>query len=268
MIDKENDTVFTLFRNEKKPYKLGIYRKSKIVIPAAYQDIISYGDHYFYLYKSLEDAGQLMKINPKDNSHIVLPYELYGGTLSNGLQVFKKKGGLFGLVKNDTEIIFPFEYESIDQFGSFIFCEKSDYKGMEIFDENLNKVQDMGIVKIETLSCIHNLLVAYKSNEDNEYDSDEIVGIMDYNLKWIAKYFNGVKNINDTDGHFVIIKRSENKRNLLYGIINKDGKEIIPPKYDFIEYQFNNDNLLKFREKQGDETRLISLKELLDKNKK
>lgn len=268
MIEKEKDTIYTIAVNKyNNKFGNGIYRDSKEVVPPAFHDIISLGNYYFQLIGHIEKGKQkeeLIRIDPISDTYINLPYVSYFGTLSNGLQIFEQKGGLSGLVKNEKEIVFPFKYDLIFQIGNYIFCEKPYYEGVEIYDLNLNVIPDLGIVKFEYMSCIHNLLKIYKRDDEDIYEAK--IGLLNLSLKQVTecKYYD-IKSLNNSKDYFIIIKRHENKRDLLYGILNKDGDEVISPKYHYMDQKYG-DSLIKIQEKENDEYRQISLKELLIEN--
>lgn len=270
MIEKEKDTIYTIETNKSDDkFGKGIYRNTKMIIPPIYQDIISLGNHYYQLYEFWKNDIQkekLIRIDPYTDAYIDLPFDFYFGTLSNGLQVFEQKNSaLSGLLKNESKIMLPFIYESINQIGNYIFCKKPDYEGVEIYDLYLNKLPDLELVDYDYLSCKHNLIKAFKSENNDKYEAK--IGLINLNLQWITecKYYD-IKNLNSNDDFFIIIERHKNKKDLLYGIMNKNGDEVIPPKYLYID-QKPTDSLIKIKLKENENYELISLNELLERNK-
>ena len=267
MIEKDKDTIYTIQANEFER-GIGIYRNSKMIISPIYQDIISLGNYYYQLYEYRKNDIQkekLVRIDPYTDTYIDLPFDFYFGTLSNGLQVFEQKNSaLSGLLKNESKIVLPFIYESINQIGNYIFCKKPDYEGVEIYDLHLNKISGLEIVDYDYLSCKHNLISAFKRDYDDKYEAK--IGLINLNLQWITecKYYD-IKNLNSNDDFFIIIERHKNKKDLLYGIMNKNGDEVIPPKYLYMD-QRPNDSLIKIKMKENDNYELISLNELLERN--
>lgn len=153
-----------------------------------------------------------------------------------------KKNNKWGVVNKNLTLIIDYKYDLINSFSGYLFNVKLDNKSFFIdLKENkyLDKLIESGYNFSETFS---DNFISFKYKNK--------IGIMDeffevYFFKKIDKIFN----MNNNMAIFVL----KNK----YGVINKNGKFVIKPIYDFIFYQTDD----YFFIKNGRSYNYYSLKE-------
>ena len=133
------------------------------------------------------------------------------------------KNGQFGVMKNEKEIV-PNEYQSIeyDENNQLLVVEKSKKYGISTLEGNL-------IVPVQYNSIDITGIYLYAQNEQGTtvYNSNGTEANIDTNMA-----------ILNTENEKYKI-RIDNTNGTKYGVIGKDGEQIIEEKYNYIEYLYD-----------------------------
>lgn len=134
------------------------------------------------------------------------------------------KNGQFGIMKNDEELI-PNEYQSIeyDESNKVFTIEKSKKFGIANLDGNVIVPTEYSQIDITGI-----YLYARNNQGVTVYNSDGTQANIDTNMAIL----------NTSNEKYKI--RIDNKNGTKYGVINKDGEQVIEEKYNYIEYLFDN----------------------------
>lgn len=134
------------------------------------------------------------------------------------------KNGQFGVTKNEDEIL-KNEYQSIsyDETNKLLVIEKSKKYGVASLDGNIlvpTEYKQIDITGVYLYAQNNQGTVIYNTN-GKEANIDTNIAILNTNNE---KYKIRINNENGTK----------------YGVIGKDGKQIIEEKYNYIEYLYDN----------------------------
>lgn len=138
--------------------------------------------------------------------------------------LIEAKNGQFGLMKNDKEII-KNEYQSItyDESNKLLVIEKSKKYGVASLEGNI-------IVPTEYNQIDITGIYLYAKNSQ---------GTVIYNTNGTeANIDNNIAILNTSNEKYKI--RINNENGTKYGVIGKDGKQIIEEKYNYIEYLYDD----------------------------
>ena len=134
------------------------------------------------------------------------------------------KNGQFGVNKNDKELM-QNEYQSIsyDEVNNLLIIEKSKKYGIATLEGNV-------IVPAQYSQIDVSGVYIYAQNEQGTtvYNSNGTEANIDKDISIL----------NTSNEKYRI--RIDNKNGTKYGVIGKDGKQIIEEKYNYIEYLFEN----------------------------
>ena len=143
---------------------------------------------------------------------------------NNNAYIICAENGRYGVMKNDESII-PNEYQSIDyDEGNNLFTiEKSKKYGIANIDGNI-------IVPTEYNQIDITGVYLYATNEQGVvvYNSDGTQANIDTNIAII----------NTSNEKYKI--RIDNSNGTKYGVIDKEGQQVIDEKYNYIEYLFDD----------------------------
>ena len=134
------------------------------------------------------------------------------------------KNGQYGVMKNDEELI-PNEYQSIeyDESNRVFTIEKSKKFGIANLDGKVIVPTEYNQIDITGV-----YLYAQNSQGVTVYNSDGSQANIDTNIAIL----------NTSNEKYKI--RIDNSNGTKYGVINKDGEQVIEEKYNYIEYLFDN----------------------------
>ena len=134
------------------------------------------------------------------------------------------KNGQFGVMKNDEELI-PNEYQSIeyDESNKLFTIEKSKKFGIANLDGKIIVPTEYNQIDITGV-----YLYAQNNQGITVYNNDGTQANIDTNIA-----------ILNTSNEMYKI-RIDNSNGTKYGVINKEGEQVIEEKYNYIEYLFDN----------------------------
>ena len=134
------------------------------------------------------------------------------------------KNGQYGIMKNGEELI-PNEYQSIeyDESNRVFTIEKSKKFGIANLDGKVIVPTEYNQIDITGV-----YLYAQNSQGVTVYNSDGSQANIDTNIAIL----------NTSSEKYKI--RIDNSNGTKYGVINKDGEQVIEEKYNYIEYLFDN----------------------------
>lgn len=150
----------------------------------------------------------------------------------NGIALAVNENGLIGYIDKDENIVIDYQY-SYDKSTSF-------KNGMAVVGENDN----VGVINKNDEKIIPFKYVDIDIIDDKSFivlDKNNKMYIIDNKENKVSNVYDYI-NITDFKDIFLVSKTSNSKT--LYGIINSNGKEIVPVKYEDIKIS-NNYFILK-----------------------
>lgn len=236
----------------------------------------AYMNHGYFI--AGDEATNTMGVYDMMGNMIVLPFMkkiIMSKSQSAIYFSCRSESGLWGLVDNTGKTILPFVYSYIDEVSEGYIYVKNG-KGWGLIDLNgLPKIEPGTIDdKDEKEASKYRLPVTVQNGRiivKAKYSDGGKLGVMDLNGKWVImpKYFEISKM--DSNQHYMasIVKPGDSKR-LVWGVIDKIGKEVIPFKYSSLSIHGKNyivaegndpwgDDLLEDLEEDDDEDFLDAL---------
>ncbi len=195
----------------------GYYSEGETYKYAGY--IVSNKTQEGYRYGYINNSGEiLLKVEYNNISRITEIEDNENAYLINA------KNGQYGLTKNNKEIL-KNEYQSIsyDESNKLLVIEKSKKYGIASLNGDIivpTKYDQIDITGIYLYAKNDQGTVIYNSN-GTEANIDTNVAIL-----------------NTSNEKYKI--RINNEKGTKYGVISKDGKQIIEEKYNYIEYLYDN----------------------------
>ena len=223
------------------------YKKSGFIVSNKTEDGYKYG-YYNYKGKKILDVkfNKIERVNKKNE---------------NKNYLIASENGKYGVFVEKKQII-PNEYQEInynEELDLFILQKNKKYgvadtSGKIIVDIDKDKIFQRGIY-------------IYISKDENKSVVDKFGNIVDIDYK---------KNVYTTDNENFFITTLIDNSIVNYGIINKDGKELVKNEYRYLEYLFddyfiakNNEGnlgIIDINNKVILEFKYISLQKLKEKN--
>jgi|GEM_PF-871043 len=228
--------------------KYGISDKDgEKITDAKYEKPDQAGNDYFIINDKLywlDAPAKKMVSLPQFNNYIQ--------TLKPGYDVFEKlagdKSGL-GVVLNRNKVVLPFNYYRIDKYETFIIAHKNS-DGDDLYNLNLNKLPNKGIKSINVIDEFIASDIKYPELFVSENDKGK-KALTDKNLKFLTPFkyefinpFFGIK------GYYIVGIRTADGSNYHYGLIDDNGKEVVPFIFDNIDDEQDASGKLKYRLKE------------------
>ena len=244
--------------------KYGIIDKNgNKIIEAKYKKIQPVRNDYFQIDEKLH------WLDKKNNNLVLLPgYSNYLETVKPGYDILEKISGettLEGLMKNQKEIIIPFEYIYIENYGKFLVAKKEFGKKVDIFDENFKKIQNheihiLHLVDHDTPTTIPFPKLFTVANSANKR------ALMNLDLQFLTPFkYEFITPFLEINNYYIVGMRKENGSNYLFGLINEKGEEVTPLMFCSILRDLENG---KIKYCLGDKKSTLSLNDFLNTYKK
>ena len=216
------------------------------IIPARFENLKQVGNDYFIIDDKLhwlDMAGKKMVALPQ--------YQNYLQTLKPGYDVFEKFGNdesAVGVVLNRTKVILPFEYHRFDKYGTLIIAHKNSDVD-EMYDLNFKRLPNQGIKNIQTI----NEFIA----SDTKYpllfvaeDDKRKKALTDKNLKLLTPFkYEFISPFFEIKDYYIAGIRTPDGSNYYYGLIDQNGKEVVPFIFENINEELDRSGKLKYRMK-------------------
>ena len=229
----ETYPLLEVIKNEK----LGLIDlEENLIVEEEYNNIFpeySSKDSFIYLQKNNKrDVFSL-----KDNKLYLTQYNYLNFLFDNFFSTYNEKFNKKGLIKINSEVVFPQEYDVLEHIKvsgkDYLFLEKD--KNQKLLDENFNSIFDFpfDLIAVFPSSFILKSNEKYYSINPDNKDLKEI-----NNIRLIKKENHSFFPFLENYSKPLVCKNQEN----LYGILNENLKEIIPFVYDDIITFSNSEN--------------------------
>ena len=223
----------------KQDGKYGIINmKGVTLVKPQYDEVIS--DNYYSEEEGYKRAGYIVGnktedgvrygyINYKGKLRLELEYNeisrVNGISNDNIVYLIASKNGQYGVIKDKKEII-NHEYQNIsyDETNEIFVLEK----GRKVGATNINGKVIIPIEN-ESLSISGIYIYTEKDNEENIYNKNGEKQDIDSNITVLNT---------ENDNYDITIKNINNVN--YYGVIDKEGKQIINNEYSYIEYAYGD----------------------------
>lgn len=215
---KSNQNIETLLKQFNNVQSDGFYDAKTNAEAAGY--IVSNKTTEGYRYGYVNYKGKLL-LKPEYNQL----YRVMDIENKDKVYIIAAKNGRYGVSLNGKTII-NYEYQFIEYDAAtekFILQKSSKYGVAKIDGEILIPVENSNV----EAKGIY--LYVTKQDENKVYDKNGQTKEIDFNTT-----------ITPTDNEEYYIKIVEENENYLYGVVDKEEKEIIPAIYGYIEYIFED----------------------------
>lgn len=215
---KSNQKIETILKQFNNVQSDGFYDAKTNAEASGY--IVSNKTTEGYRYGYVNYKGKLL-LKPEYNQL----YRVMDIENKDKVYIIAAKNGRYGVSLNGKTII-NYEYQFIEYDGAtekFILQKSSNYGVAKIDGEILIPVENSNV----EAKGIY--LYVTKQDENKVYDKNGQRKEIDFNTT-----------ITPTDNEEYYIKIVEEDENYLYGVVNKEEKEIIPVIYGYIEYIFED----------------------------
>lgn len=215
---KSNQNIETLLKQFNNVQSDGFYDSKTNTEAAGY--IVSNKTTEGYRYGYVNYKGKLL-LKPEYNQL----YRVMDIENKDKIYIIAAKNGRYGVSLNGKTII-NYEYQFIEYDGAtekFILQKSTKYGVAKIDGEILIPVENSNV----EAKGIY--LYVTKQDENEVYDKNGQIKEIDFNTT-----------ITPTDNEEYFIKIVEENENYLYGLVDKEEKEIIPAIYAYIEYVFED----------------------------
>ncbi len=214
------------------------------IIAAKFDNLKQVGNDYFIV------DDQLHWLDVAGKKMVSLPqYQNYLQTLKPGYDVFEKSTGdepAVGVVLNRNKVILPFDYHGFDKYDTFFIAHKNSDVD-EMYDLNFKRLPNQGIKKIETINEFiasdtkYPLLFVAENDKRKKALADQNLKILTpFRYEFISPFFE----IND---YYIAGIRTPNGSNYYYGLLDKNGKEVVPFIFENISEELDKSGKLKYR---------------------
>ena len=195
------------------------------IIEARYEQLQQLSNTYFLI------DEKLFWLNVNDKKMVSLKqFQGFDQTLKPGYDVFEKTVGdrtAYGVVLNRGKVILPFEYSRFQKYDKFIIPHKHNGED-ELYDLNLKKLPNKGIKQLTAIDEFiasdlkyPKLFVAEDGNKKKALVNEDIQILTPFKYEFIDPFF-------EINGYYIAGIRTADGSNYLYGIIDNNGKEVVP----------------------------------------
>lgn len=253
-----------VFYSHENGRKFGISnRDGETIIKPTFGELRQLANEYF-----LGDE-KLYWLNVPDKKMVALPqYKNFVQSLKPGYDVFEKTIGeddKCGVVLNREKTILPFEYYQIEKQEHFIIAKKT-YNLDEIYDLNFKKLPNKGIQNIHTVNNFIASDIKFPAIFVGE-DSNKKKALVDKNLNLLTGFkYEFISPFFSVNNYYIAGVRTADGSNYWYGIIDTNGKEVVPFIFCNISEEFDKNGKLKFCLK--DKKEAMDFKAFLQRYKK
>lgn len=214
------------------------------IIPAKFDNLQQAGNDYFII------DDQLQWLDMAGKKMVALPqYQNYLQTLKPGYDVFEKSiedAPAVGVVLNRTKVILPFEYHGFDKYGTFIIAHKNSDVD-ELYDLNFKRLPNHGIKSIQTI----NEFIASETKYPLLFvaeDDKRKKALTDKNLKLLTPFkYEFISPFFEIKDHYIAGIRTPDGSSYYYGLIDQNGKEVVPFIFENINDELDKSGKLKYR---------------------
>ncbi|MBE9601227.1 WG repeat-containing protein [Pedobacter sp. MC2016-24] len=228
-----------------KGIRYGISNKDgDIIIAAQFEKIKQVGNAYFLVDDKLhwlDVSGKKMKALPQ--------FQNYVQTIKPGYDVFEKTIGdesAVGVVLNRDKVVLPFAYHRFDKYGNFIIGHKNSDVD-EIYDLNFKRIPGNEIKTIQTINEFIASDVKYPLLFVAENDQKK-KALTDKNLKILTPFkYEFISPFFEIKDYYIAGIRTPDGSNYLYGLLSKNGKEVVPFIFEHINEELDPSGKLKYR---------------------
>ena len=238
--DRQNPNIIYHTFRKGEGLKFGIIDKNgNKLAEAKYEKFHQLGNDYFSLDEKLhylnKEKGSLVHLSE---------YSGFWETVKPGYDILEKKSGenlLYGLVKNQKEIIIPFEYSLIKNYGQFLVANNKQYgKKVELFDENFKKIQKDEIQNLHLIDEFISTEIKFPQLFEVENPAHK-KALMNSDMQFLTPFkYEFIDPFFEVNNYFIVGIRTQDGRNYLYGIINDKGEEVTPIKFCKIDENLEN----------------------------
>lgn len=242
--DVNNPNIIYNTYEKGKGLKFGVSNKDgDKIITAKFDEMKQVGNEYFIA------DGKLHWLDVAAGKMIALPqFQNYRQTLKPGHDVFEKSAGdesAVGVVLNRTKVVLPFEYYRIDKFDTFIIAHANSETD-EIYDLNFKRLHGKEIKKIQTINEFISSEIKYPLLFVAENDKSK-KALTDKNLKILTPFkYEFIDPFFKVKDYYIAGIRTADGSNYLYGLINQNGKEVVPFIFDNIDDEFDKSGKLRY----------------------
>jgi hypothetical protein len=228
-----------------KGIKYGVSNKDgDKIIAAQFDQMKQVGNDYFIVDDKLywlDIAGKKMVPLPQ--------FQNYIQTLKPGYDVFEKSIGdesAIGVVLNRNKVILPFEYHRFDKYDTFFIGHKNTDVD-EIYDLNFKRLPNSEIKRIQTINEFIASDIKYPLLFVAENDKKK-KALADQNLKILTPFkYEFISPFFEIKDYYIAGIRTPDGSNYHYGLIDKNGKEVVPFMFENINEELDKSGKLKYR---------------------
>ena len=227
----KNDYTKDIFQAQNGKY--GIRRNGEIIVQPEYETIIHYKPNDCYI---IQKQG-LYGILSKSGNHIIAPNYLEVSFFYTNTIKIKNKFGLVALFSNEGHELIPFKYQDLRGLHSrYLFYKLKDKWGI-LDKQNFQEIQSPVFDDVIKLgSDAQNYLVIQNGKVSIYKYPNTIIKETEY-----TGYAGLVSYVKDRENKMVrVISLQSNSQQ---GLIDINGNNLIPPKYDRI-IQIENNNFI------------------------
>lgn len=263
-LDEQNPNIIYYNVVKGNDLKYGIIDKNgKKIIEAKYKKIQPVGNDYFQIDEKLH------WLDKNSNNLVLLPgYSNYFETVKPGYDILEKnisETTLQGLVKNQKEIIIPFEYILIENYGKFLVAQKEYGKKLDIFDENFKKLQNDEIHRLHLVDNFISTTIPFPKLFTVENSANK-KALMNLDLQFLTPFkYEFITPFFEINNYYIVGIRTKNGSKYLFGLINEKGEEVTPLMFCNILNDLENG---KIKYCLNDKKSTLSLSDFLNTYKK
>lgn len=242
--DLNNPNIIYNTSENGKGLKYGISNKEgDKIITAQFEELKQVGNDYFIV------DDKLHWLDGVNKKMVALPqFQSYMQTLKPGYEVFEKTTGdksAVGVVFNRDKVVLPFEYHRFDKYDKFVIGHKNNDVD-EIYDLNFKRLPDQGIKTIQNINEFissdikYPLLFIVENDKKKKALADHTLNLLTpFKYEFIDPFF-------EISDYFIAGIRTPDGSSYYYGLLDKNGKEVVPFIFDNISDELDKSGRLKY----------------------